>query len=237
MRGSTKSNNKFFYVKIKGLKKDEKTPYFEFQQKKEEVYEVVDKKESFTGCVDGPIKIKHFQYEGKDCIEYKVSITDAEEGETYILSLGSSGITRNILNSIMSLETLIEPINISVYVNKSKKDGKEYKQVSVRNAITEEFIPWKFPILELNGMMDPIKDKKGVTVKNDTSRLDEFMESQVVQWGKKFESAKKPTAIQEKNEKVEKEKTTIQEQIDGPDNDADDINIPPTEEDDSNLPF
>ena len=85
MRGSIKNDNEFFYVKIKGLKKDEKTPYFEFQQKKEEAYEVVDKQNSITGCVDRPIKIKHFQYEGKDCIEYRISITDAEEKETYIL--------------------------------------------------------------------------------------------------------------------------------------------------------
>jgi len=236
MRGSIKNDNEFFYVKIKGLKKDEKTPYFEFQQKKEEAYEVVDKQNSITGCVDRPIKIKHFQYEGKDCIEYRISITDAEEKETYILSLGNSGIARNILNSIMSLGTLLESISISLYVNKSKKDNKEYKQVSVRSAITDEFIPWKFPILELNAMMDPIQDKKGITVKNDTSRLDEFMESQVVKWNEKFKTAKKPTVTQEKNESVEKEKTTIQEQINGPNNNVDNINTPPVEESDD-LPF
>ena len=236
MRGSIKNDNEFFYVKIKGLKKDEKTPYFEFQQKKEEAYEVVDKQNSITGCVDRPIKIKHFQYEGKDCIEYRISITDAEEKETYILSLGNSGIARNILNSIMSLGTLLESIRISLYINKSKKDNKEYKQVSVRNAITDEFIPWKFPILELNAMMDPIQDKKGITVKNDTSRLDEFMESQVVKWNEKFKITKKPTATQEKNESVEKEKTTIQEQINESNNNVDNINISPEEESDD-LPF
>ena len=136
----------------------------------------------------------------------------------------------------MSLGTLLESIRISLYINKSKKDNKEYKQVSVRSAITDEFIPWKFPILELNAMMDPIQDKKGITVKNDTSRLDEFMESQVVKWNEKFKTAKKPTATQEKNERVEKEKTTIQEQIDGPNNNVDNTNTPPVEESDD-LPF
>jgi len=175
MRGSTKNNNAFFYVKIKGLKKEDKKPYFEFQKKEGENYEIVDTQSELTGCIDGPIKIKHYEFENRDCVEYKVTITDDACAETYILSLGNSGISRNILNSIISLDMLIEPLKISLYLSKGK-DGKEYKQVSIRSNLTEEFIPWKFSIVELNSMMEPIKDKKGVTIKNDTSKLDEFID-------------------------------------------------------------
>jgi hypothetical protein len=232
MRGSTKSNNTFFYVKIKGLKKEDKKPFFEFQKKDGETYKVEDNQQEISGCIDGPIKIKHYEFEGRDCIEYRVQITDDSCNETYILSLGNSNISRNILNSILSLDTLIEPIKISLYLNKGK-DGKEYKQVSVRNNLTDEFIQWKYPIADFNAMVEPIKDKKGVTIKNDTSKLDEFLEKEVVEWGKKFTHAepKKPTETQVKTDKVNTEIQEMEKEV----NDKEDP-TPETEED-QDLPF
>lgn len=108
------------------------------------------------------------EYEGRKYPTAKIYIKDKEENETYLLDLRFGGLTRNLFNSLVALESF-NGVRISLYKRPDKKDGKEYPAVSVWQNNTlikgESWDQWPKP-------QDIVH--KGVVIQRDWSEVNEY---------------------------------------------------------------
>lgn len=118
------------------------------------------------------------EYEGAAYKIVKIKMDDEAEGESYLLDLRYTNLSRNLFNSLMGLKSL-KGVNVNHYSKTSKTDGKEYANISLWQGDT--MIRGKFALDKLP-KPDEIKDKKNVVVKRDYSEVDNFFETELKAW-------------------------------------------------------
>jgi hypothetical protein len=167
-------------------------------KKEGNVYKEFTTSNCVSGCVSN-LAINEFMFEGKKKKSYKLILIDSDAGQKYSIDISESNNGRNILNSILSMKEFLSPIEISVYFKKSKKDNKDYPSVSVRYLQTEEFVPWAFPIADINAKIVETKNEDGETIRN-YKKVNTFFEEQVRLFIEKnnFYVKKKETPKEEK---------------------------------------
>lgn len=162
--GNGGSNDKAFFAKIQGLKKGSKELYFEVKTKEDgELVVIKEKPTKIEGYLE-KIEMRKFEYDGKVHDDIKLIMKD--NGEVYFISVGLNSMSRNIFNSLATVE-LFGKIAISVYFNKK---GFPTSFITNDGAKT----PWKYTFEELNAKVEDIKNSKGEVLQRDYSELDRF---------------------------------------------------------------
>lgn len=226
--GSNRTSLNVIYVKLMGFKKaDKDAPYLSFAKKDGDTYPEYLQDKAVSGLVTG-LEVNDFIYEKKPKRTYRLSLIDEKTQEKYVVEVSESNHGRNILNSILSMEDFLRPIEISVYLKKGK-DGKSYPNVSVQYADTidtNDYVKWKFPFAELNTMVTVTKDEDGETVRN-FKKLNTFFNKEVEEFIKKFGFEKKQLPKKDKPAETSTPKVNVKEEME-----QEDPGPPPVSEDD-----
>lgn len=138
------------YIKIKGLKKEFETHFFEVN------WEPIDVN-TFEGTLIGA-KADSYEYEGSMKNTMKLLFEDSD-GEQFQLDAGYNSITRSLLNSILGFMDANPPktkmdIQLSLYISKAG-----YKQIWIK--INGARAEWKWDIAAQKTMIETIVKKNG----------------------------------------------------------------------------
>lgn len=179
---STAYQGSLYYAKVSGLKEGEKV-HFELTSKNPDGSKKVDGQENkLTGLL---VSAKHRQdtYQGQVYDKIVLILNDPQagkNGESYYISVNSStGIGRNIMNSLLSTDTFVAPLSISLY------NSKEGGYPNVGMYLGGERLPWKYSIEEqskyISTTKEKVKDASGKVVTKDKKNyleLNEFLLNQ-----------------------------------------------------------
>lgn len=181
MRGGTGNglSGALLFVTIKGLKKEEKV---RFQIKKANGKGNPNTDEPDEQNISGKlVKAEHriWTYEGeaKDSIVLYLQDRDAgESGETMKLEVSMSGLTRGLINSLLSATEFDSPLFLGVYNNK-----KGYASLSVALGVDSGGAPmrldWKYDLEFFNSKVTKeTKKVKGPDGKVITKEMNNYME-------------------------------------------------------------
>lgn len=138
------------YIKIKGLKKEFETHFFEVNGEPIDV-------NTFEGTLIDA-KADSYEYEGSTKNTMKLLFED-NEGEQYQLDAGYNSLTRSLLNSILGFMDANPPktkmdIQLSLYISKAG-----YKQIGIK--INGTRAQWKWDIAAQKTMIETIVKKNG----------------------------------------------------------------------------
>jgi hypothetical protein len=164
---NNQDNGKLLVLRIQNKTTDLKTgvetplsPHqFEISEKIDGKWTVRPELESRVSGNLSKIQIEEKEYEGNPYKAFKFYLNDSETNETYLLDLRSTMVSRNLFNSLLALETF-DGLQISLYNKTSKKDGKDYTNVSLWQG--ENMVKGKFSLDELP-KPEEIKNKQGKT--------------------------------------------------------------------------
>ena len=136
------------------------------------------------------VEIKEKQWEGETYNTVNLYLKDGKD--LYLIDCRINMLNRSLFNAFLSLDTF-ENLSISTYMQKSKKDGKEYGAISLRQG--EELVHWKYSQSELP---KPVSVTfKGKTM-NDFSQADAFFLEKLKELSVKI-GGKKVTSIKTEN--------------------------------------
>ncbi len=194
--GSTNQNTgKLYILKVltKDVDKKEIPPVFAVSEKVtvEEDGKKVEKwqKTSEVKDVSGTltkVECSKREWEGQEYDVIKVTLTDYEKDESYLLDLRQNSVARNIYNSILSLKTF-DNVSVGLYEKKGSGDnaGKKFPAVSVKQGGNRT--EWAFKLDELPEIK---KVKVGKKVAIDSSELDEFYVKHLTEFGERLKNTK-----------------------------------------------
>lgn len=167
--GFTKDEwKKWKFVKILGLKKEDKYPYFEVS------WEQIEENKFSWRLIS--IKADTYEYEGKEKDVIKMKFKDWED--IYILWIGFNQFWKTIVSSLASQEAVWE-VGLTVYLNKAW-----YKSIFVTN--NWEKAEWKYSIDEVKKMVTPIKNAKWETIANDDTLYIEALKKDIEEINKRI---------------------------------------------------
>lgn len=128
------------------------------------------------------VEIKEKVWEGEAYNTVNLYLKDGKD--LYLVDCRINMLNRSLFNAFLSLDTF-ENLSISTYMQKSKKDGKEYGAIALRQG--EELVHWKYSQSELP---KPVSVTfKGKTM-NDWSDQEKFLLDKLVELGTKLGSKK-----------------------------------------------
>lgn len=166
--GQRQNNNNFYYLTIKGVKKEAERTYIE-------VYDGSTKMKSECEFVKGNLYKIEFSDKAYEGVGYRAVELYLKDGnDVYILrSSGSkfSNHMRTLLNKLLTL-TNFNNIEIGVF---GKKD--DYKNIYIKS--NDQKVDFMFSKEETSILVEEIKDKKGNTIQRDYSDLDGMLENKV----------------------------------------------------------
>jgi hypothetical protein len=167
-RGTTNdSNRNIFYAKIKGLKKEEPSPYIEISQKGNDGYVILEPCTFIEGWLSSA-KVDSYLWEEKPVRTIELVLEDGIE--KYIVQMSYTQLSRSLINSLLGTKDYGK-LKISVYTNKAG-----YKSIFVEN--NGEKMAWKHTIEEFKAKTKEIKDEEGEVIKVSYKELDNWLEEQ-----------------------------------------------------------
>ncbi len=163
-------------------------PFFRFTQKDPKTEKYVEK--SRGNCLTGDlvkVSVVDAEYDGKPYKQVKFVVVDDEEDELYWWDFTLTYLTRNMLNSLFSVEENFQNLKFKIYQSKSKTDKtKVFTNLSVQQG--GENVSWKFQQEDLPKVK---KVKVGKTVVTDTEEIDEFFLAELDKFADAVEAAAK----------------------------------------------
>jgi hypothetical protein len=179
-------------LKLKDGDKFLETPVFDVQEKQGDKYVSVGRETDVAGDLI-KIETRVGDYEGQPIRNVTAALKDFEKGEIYYVgfSLGS-GIGRGLANSLLNLKSF-DNVQIGLYGQKSKKDGKVYGAVAVRQGDDNTTVKWKHDPKAENTALPPAREfaGKGGKVEKDLTTQEEFFLAQLAELAKVVEEAAK----------------------------------------------
>lgn len=105
----------------------------------------------------------------------KLFLEDAATDELYLLDLRYNSLSRNLFNSLSALESF-DNLSVSNYKSKSKKDDKEYANISLWQG--DKMVKGK---VALDALPKPevITNKAGEVIQRDYAEVDTFYKTQL----------------------------------------------------------
>ena len=135
-RGTTESGGTYFYVKPKNLKADVKDyPCMDLQQKKGEVYEVVETVSFLTGYITEITKVDKIVEKYGRMRGCRFTLTDTDANEKYVFDLLYSGPVRELINRLASLPSFKDQLKISFYRGDKGFAGASVKVITSGGAV------------------------------------------------------------------------------------------------------
>jgi hypothetical protein len=193
-------NSKLYILKLRSKDAEgaKVPPYFEILEKVDGKWTPQENTITSVSGILTDVQIKENTFDNVVVKSVAVSLKDGNE--TYILDLRFNIVGRGILNSLVNIQDISKPVEISVYQNK-----KGYESGAVRS--DGEIVSWKFSLDE-QPKPEEIKDKKGNLVKRDYTEIDEFFEREVQSFVSTLgeDSTPNSEAKQDKPAKVKKVK-------------------------------
>lgn len=122
------------------------------------------------------VELGEGEYQGKKYGTVKLYLEDAEADELYLLDLRFNQLSRNLFNSLVSL-TSFNDVAISNYCTKSKKDNKDYANISLWQA--GKMVKGKTDFSALPQPEVIKHPKTGVVISRDFSEVDAFYKPQL----------------------------------------------------------
>lgn len=165
-------------------------PVFDVQEKQGDNYVSIQKVTDVSGDLI-KVETRQNEYEGSPIRNVKLALRDAEKGEVYFTEFGlGSGLGRGLANSLLSLKAYSK-IEIGLYGQKSKKDGKTYPAVSLRQGGTDDTVKWAYDPKE--GVIPPAREfeGKGGKVERDWTKTEEFLFAKIQEFAAKVAAAQK----------------------------------------------
>jgi hypothetical protein len=195
-KGGGLPDGKLLVIRIdtKEKKGDKEVPIvparFSISHKVEDKWEKLPQAEQTISNINlFKLDLEEKEWEGDKYKIVKMYCRDEEANEIYLFDLRYTFLTRNLYNSLLSLEKF-DNLSISLYKVKGKKDtnkDKEYSAISVWQ--NDSLVKGKFKNEELP-KVEPIVTKSGVRKGTDTSELDQFFETELSELALKLEAAK-----------------------------------------------
>lgn len=167
---------KAYFLKLK-LKDGERfldVPVFDVTEKIDGKYVPVQKVEDVNGDLI-KINTRLGEFEGSPIRNVTLVLKDRKKGEVYYVDFGlGSGLGRGLANSVLSLKEFVN-VQIGLYGQKSKKDGKTYPAVSVRQGSSDETIKWAHD--PKDGILPAFREFKGKggKLEKDWTETEEFL--------------------------------------------------------------
>jgi hypothetical protein len=207
---NNQDNGKLLVLRIQNKTTDPKTgvetplsPYqFEISEKIDGRWTVRPELESRVSGHLSKIQIEDKEYEGNPYKAFKFYLNDPDSNETYLLDLRSTMVSRNLFNSLLALESF-DNLQVSLYNKTSKKDNKDYTNVSLWQG--ENMVKGKYSLDELP-KPEEIKNKQGKLLMRKYDELDEFFAKHLTELNKKISGKPSP-----KNEAKKTEPKTSQD--------------------------
>ncbi len=161
---------------------------FDLQEKQGDKYVTVQSTDTLDGDLF-QVTTREGEYDGKPIRSFKLGLRDPSVGEAYFIdtSLGSS-LGRNLANSILNLKAF-DKVEIGLYGQKSKTNGKTYPAVAVRQGGSDETVKWAYDPKE--GVLpeaETFKARGGKTEKDYTNQ-EIFLLEKLAEFGKALEKA------------------------------------------------
>ena len=125
------------------------------------------------------IDISEYEWEGIPQKSIKVYLKDSDAHELYGLTIKSGILGRDILNKLITLESL-NNVQIDLYTNK-----KGYANSAVRQ--NGEIVKWKFEFADLPKPLEITHPKTGAVISRDYSELEELFFNATKEFAEKFE--------------------------------------------------
>lgn len=158
-------------------------PQFDVQEKQGDKFVSIARETDVAGDLV-KIETRVFDHDKGPIRSFKLALKDFEKNEIYFVDVGlGSGLGRGLANSILNLKGFTN-VQVGLYGQKSKKDGKTYGAVSVRQGDEEGTVKWKYDpkaekspvpaIREYPGKIDP-KTKKPKMEKDDSAQQEFFL--------------------------------------------------------------
>lgn len=175
---NNKTNRQLYYFQLRS-KDDGKTvpPYFRGSRPPAEDggdwEQLEDKYTQITGHLT-QIKLEEKVWEGVPTKSVRLRLDDGDE--TYLVKFNYTKLGRAVFNSILNLESLDDPMQISVYINKQDKTG-----ASVR--VNNDVVAWKYG-------RDDLPQPTEHTIKGqkiyDYTEVENFIEDKLKEFADKF---------------------------------------------------
>ncbi len=165
-------------------------PVFDVQEKQGDNYVSIQKVTDVSGDLI-KVETRQNEYEGSPIRNVKLALRDAEKGEIYFTEFGlGSGLGRGLANSLLSLKAF-NKVEIGLYGQKSKKDGKTYPAVSLRQGGTDDTVKWAYDPKE--GVIPPAREfeGKGGKTERDWTKTEEFLFAKIQEFAAKVAAAQK----------------------------------------------
>lgn len=172
-----KNNKKAYAFKIK--LKEVAFPYFEVKERDENDKWVVredDKKVTFLSgsLISVEVKENKVMIAGTEEVIKSVNLTLDGGDEIYFLTVNTNSVGRNLMNSLLSLETY-ENLTISLYKSKPKEEGGiSYSSIALRQ--NDELVMSKYRYTDLPA---PEKVKFKGKTQNDFTEADDFLRAEI----------------------------------------------------------
>lgn len=193
--GSThKNNGKLFILKLRTADAEKKpvAPHFEITEKVDDKWVVTGQVNEVSGTLT-KVETYEKQYEGDITPLVKVFIEDKEKNESYLLDLRYNMLSRNLFNTLISLETFGD---LKIGLWERKKDDKTYPAISLRQS--DKMVNWKFEIKDLPPVDKVIVGKKTVT---SFDNLNDFFIEKLKEFSDRVKNAPRSAPVSQ--EKVE----------------------------------
>lgn len=116
------------------------------------------------------------EYQGTKYGTVKLYLDDPEADETYLLDLRYNQLSRNLFNSLVALKSFND-LSISNYSTKSKKDNKEYANISLWQG--DKMVKGKTDFAALPQPEVIKHPKTQAVISRDFSEVDNFFKPQL----------------------------------------------------------
>ncbi len=190
-------------LKLKDGDKFLEIPQFDVQEKQGDKYVSIARETDVAGDLV-KVETRVGDYEGQPIRNVTLALKDYEKGEIYYVgfSLGS-GLGRGLANSILNLvkhdkdgnvvAANFSNVQIGLYGQKSKKDGKTYGAVAVREGENTETVKWKYDPAAKDSPLPAIREfaGKGGKIEKDPTEQEEFFLAKLNEFAKVVEAAVK----------------------------------------------
>lgn len=185
MLGSNRQNdNELIILKLKTADAEKKPVpvHFEVTKKVGDKWSAVAETKEVSGTIT-KVETYEREWEGVVTPLVKVYLEDAEAKESYLLDLRYNMLSRNLFNTLLSLESF-DGVKIGVY--ERKKGDKTYPAVSVRQ--NDQLVNWKYKIEELPAIEKVQVGKKEIT---NFDNLNDFFIEELKALGERVKGGQK----------------------------------------------
>ncbi len=160
---------------------------FDVQEKQGTEYVTVSNTTDVSGDLF-KLTTRVFEHDKGPIRSFNVALRDRTNNEAYFIDVGlGSGLGRSLANSILNLKAF-SAVEIGLYPQKSKVDGKTYPAASLRQGGLDETVKWAFDPKSGLPAAEEFKARGGKTEK-DYTKQEEFLLEKLKEFGAKLEKA------------------------------------------------